>query len=262
MGNYEYKYWSISECELDVYLYNILAPLDLGFDENITWDEFKNTYPHWTYAWIVRNDFMRLLYNFQDIQAVQKMFRIDKFPINSNLCSINRYDFMRITLDLLLYRVSSVRDLLLHVVNSTYEYNLDSRNVNIRTIRKLCKFENNTIYNLLDNVNNIGAELRDERNLLAHQGITRDSFHERVAIMRHVALFEKEINKSVIIEGQENYDIKQIFEKEMKIIYEQFINTMDELNKAVINTLDILALEFINRYHIKSNNLSLTFNRV
>lgn len=96
----EFGYWSVSESNLDVHLYNILAPIDLGFDEQITWNEFEKKYPHTAYAWKVRDKFIPLMNVFEDIQMIQKLVTVSQFPIKCAYKGITRYEWLRVTLDL------------------------------------------------------------------------------------------------------------------------------------------------------------------
>lgn len=244
LSNSNFHFWFI-ESDLDGYLYSIFAPLNLGPEITIDLGKRKDL----AYAHDVSIKQNCLVEGVSSLQVLQKLTLINQFPVVFSGQSITRHEWYRISLDLILFRFSAIRDYALNVVNSVYELGLTQLEVNPRKVKKIIRDKypsESFVVNKLDRISEVGGTLRKERNILAHEGMF-DGFDQDLEFNKVLAMFEDANKVSPHYkEFEANYSNK------MTNLYETLVKESNQLVEELTKLCNHIANEFGVRYEKKS----------
>lgn len=244
-----FHYWCI-ESDLDSYLYSIFMPLNLGEEKTINLD----LYPELEYANEIHFRWKCLNEGLISLQVLQKMLRKTDFPIELGVGSINRLEWFRITSDLVLYRFNALRDYAYQLANSVLELELKPFNIKLNDFKRKIFATNPKVFSTLQAIESTGRQFREDRNLLAHEGIF-SGIKEHIEIMRYYSLIETENTTCRnIIENTVDNDINEFqlnYKTKLKDLSMIFHYLGNEINSLLNNLCDILAVEFKDRYNSK-----------
>lgn len=133
----DFEWWDLEECDLGAHLYNILAPIQLGeCDYDNSWEVFERENPSGAFAWRVGSRYRQLEDAIVALRPIQKLLASPSLPIASRRGTINRDEWIRMSIDLFLFRSAGIRDHCLHLTNEVFDLGLKPINVRMSTIAK------------------------------------------------------------------------------------------------------------------------------
>ncbi len=241
--NSDFKYWCI-ESDLDGILYGIFIPLNLSEVEQ-TIDLSENR--HYEYALDVSYRLRCLHEGLVSLQVLQKMLMVRDYPIDLKKDVINRHEWFRITYDLILYRFTSLRDYAYQLTNSVFELNLSGLDVNLKKIKNKLSSSDSYLIDFLERIKDAGKNLRDERNVLAHEGAFSGIEDDELEIRKTLSIIEESDKQLAedLIGFQDYYNLK--FER----LFKDLIIAGDNISQILNDFCDKIAPEFKQRFDMK-----------
>lgn len=255
----DFKYWCI-ESDLDGILYGIFMPLNLSEEEQII-DLSEN--PQYEYALDVSYRWRCLHEGLASLQVLQKMVMVKDYPIELQSDVINRHEWFRITYDLILYRFASLRDYAYQLTNSVFELNLSGLNVNLKKIKNRLDDSNFCIIDFLDKIRDAGKDLRDDRNILAHEGVFSGIEDEGLEIRKAFSILESDkkrkgefnifnLDKKKKKTSAENLkEFQDYYNLKLDKMYKDLIIAGNNINLILNDFCDKIAPEFEERFYKK-----------
>ena len=111
---------------------------------------------------------------FKSLETIYQLLSLTNLPVETPLGNISRYNWVRSILDVMLGRVTSIRDCVFLLIESVCEVGLSPRKVSRKAlIRNEKIITNNRLIELIDEVAEAGKHLREERDRLFHRGERR-----------------------------------------------------------------------------------------
>jgi len=239
---------SLEESEFVGHLYDLAMPIHLGEHD---YNTLLSIAPDRAYVVDVHYRVSRLVDRFNSLNMVYQMLAVENFPVPSSLQSISRENWVRIVLDVLLARLTSVRDCTYLLIAEVFELGLDPRNVSRRTLRENSTIPNSPFHNLIDDIANIGRSLRDERDLHLHRGEERPLGEDPITY-KVASIFEswgQEISGTdqsgnpIDLEGKHKRVIEQI--------QTEFTATAQDLQSKLYELFNELHPVFLQRFRVK-----------
>jgi hypothetical protein len=175
------------DLEEEEFVYKIISmsqPIHL-WDGATDYAELSRDNPHRAYVIAVQHFTLIIVDRFKSLNVLDRMFAYDGFPIATTDGSIFRDDWIRIILDVLLSRLTSIRDCCFLFIAEIYELGLDPRKVNLETLKR--RIGDARVLALLTDIATTARGIRDERDRHLHRGEERtlagdlDQFFEMVA---------------------------------------------------------------------------------
>ena len=256
----DFKFWCI-ESDLDAMLYNIFIPLDLQEDIQII---DLNENPSLSYANEVSFRWKCLNEGLSSLQILQKMLDTTEYPIKISSDVVNRHEWFRITYDLILYRFASLRDYSLQLTNAVFELNLDPLKIKLKNIKKQIKSFDPHIIEHLDKISESGTILRNDRNLLAHEGIFFGIDDSGLEIRKAVSMFEADDranSRNISYHNTNNNetssddffgDVKAYYISKIELLKKDFMTEAQIINDLLNSLCNLLlAVEFEIRFNSK-----------
>jgi len=77
------------------------------WDHELTYSDLKLNDPHRAYVIAIEHRALKIVDRFKSLNVMDQMMALDKFPIHTPAGTINRYQWVRIILDVLLSRATS-----------------------------------------------------------------------------------------------------------------------------------------------------------
>jgi hypothetical protein len=175
----DFRWWDLEEPDLAAHLYNILAPIQLGDrNYNNSWDQFQRENPVGAYAWLVGTRYKWLEEAIVVLRPVQKLLANPDLAVRTDRGDINRDEWLRMTVDLFLFRFAGIRDHCLHLVNELYEFILPPLEVRMSKVIKGIPDRDAGVRDALTAISKVAVDHRDERNRHAHEGTQRELAEE------------------------------------------------------------------------------------
>lgn len=175
------------DLEEEEFVYKIISmsqPIHL-WDGETDYAELLRENPHRAYVIAIQYFTLIIVDRFKSLNVLDRMFAYDSFPISTTEGSIFRDDWIRIVLDVLLSRLTSIRDCCFLFIAEIYELGLDPRKVNLEALKKA--IPDASVLALLTEIAATARNIRDERDRHLHRGEERtlagelDQFFELVA---------------------------------------------------------------------------------
>ncbi|BBN83274.1 hypothetical protein PA25_32590 [Pseudoalteromonas sp. A25] len=111
---------------------------------------------------------------FKSLETIYQLLSLTNLPVETPLGNISRYNWVRSILDVMLGRVTSIRDCVFLLIESVYEVGLPPRQVSRKAlIKSETILANSRLIKLIDAVAETGKNLREERDRLFHRGERR-----------------------------------------------------------------------------------------
>ncbi len=111
---------------------------------------------------------------FTSLNIIYRLFSFNGFPVSTPAGGIPREQWVRITLDVLLSRLTSVRDCTFLLIAEVFELGLDPRSVSRSQLKKHPTILSvPSLPDLIEDIANIGRSFRDERDVHFHRGEER-----------------------------------------------------------------------------------------
>ena len=151
--------------------YDLSQPIYLGDRD---YDTLVSEAPEAAYIIDVHQRVHALITRFESLNIVYKLLSFNSFPFSTPSGAISRENWVRITLDVLLSRLTSIRDCTFLLIAEVFELGLDPRNVTRLQLKNNASIVSvPSLGDLIDDIANIGRNFRDERDLHLHRGQER-----------------------------------------------------------------------------------------
>jgi hypothetical protein len=246
LSEQDYPGWDLDGCDFAAMLHGILTPFQLTDHTYKNWDDFIRKDLDLAYAWSVGGRFNVLEEAIIALRPIVQMLGVTDFPIASQVRALDRYVWLSATIDLALFRVSTIRDCCYVLVNEVFELQINGRELSLRRLRQEDVLKGTTVLTALLAIGSTGKELREERNKRAHEGIQRpfgedpqDTFMFKFAAMTE--------GRSTV----EDFDLKQEYAKQVTLLYETYVKESEALRDAVWQLQDVLVEPFGDRFERK-----------
>ncbi|KOO59971.1 hypothetical protein WH43_01210 [Rheinheimera sp. KL1] len=136
--------------------------------------EFETASPDVRYVLHVHHRANALNDTFKSLETIYQLLSLTNLPVETSLGNISRYNWVRSILDVMLGRVTSIRDCVFLLIESVCEVGLSPRQVSRKALIRSSKIiNNNRLVKLIDEVAKVGKHLREERDRLFHRGERR-----------------------------------------------------------------------------------------
>jgi hypothetical protein len=162
--------YDLEENDFVLQIIGMAQPIDL-WDIDVNERDLRRDNPHRAYVLDVRHRLLNLVDRFKSLNRIDVMLDREEFPLLTSSGKITRYEWSKVVLDVLLSRITSLRDCLFLLVSEIFELNLEPRDVNFRALKKGIK--NRRVLDLLDRIASNARHLRDERDRHLHRGEER-----------------------------------------------------------------------------------------
>ena len=162
------------DLEEEDFVYKIILmaqPVHLWDGPNLTYADLLRDNPHRAYVIAIEYRTLIIVDRFKSLNILDRMFAYDRLPIATSDGSIFRDDWIRIILDVLLSRLTSIRDCCFLLVSEIYELGLEPRRVNLESLKKLLR--DNKVLDLLTKIADTARSIREERDRHLHRGEER-----------------------------------------------------------------------------------------
>ena len=257
----DFEWWDIDGNNLGATLYAVLSPIQLGDRDYTSWEQFREDLPGCAYAWCVGVQHRALNDALESLRIIQKLFSIETFPVKTRVGSnIGREEWLRLSIDVGLFRFASIRDQAQNLVAVLYELDLPSRKRSLRDIKR--KGVPREVVDLLKGIGSVGEDLRNERNARAHDGRRRPlghdwffkpfSMHEAstgdLSTEPRTNILDWVDEELVTIERGSDYDFVADYEGLVDGLAGEFLPEYRTLTTKVTELVDLLAIEFTDRY--------------
>ncbi len=169
--NDEYPELSLDDSLFVGVTYDLSQPIYLGEKD---YDTLASEAPDAAYLIDVHYRVHALSRRFESLNIIYSLLSFNGFPVSTPAGAISRANWVRITLDVLLSRLTSIRDCTFLLVAEVFELGLDPKSVSRSQLKK-----NPTILSipsladLIEDIADIGRSFRDERDLHLHRGEER-----------------------------------------------------------------------------------------
>lgn len=235
--------------------YDLSQPLYLGDRD---YDTLVSQAPEAAYVIDVHFRVHALLTRFESLNIVYKLLSLKSFPISTPSGTISREYWVRITLDVLLSRLTSIRDCTFLLIAEVFELGLDPKGISRFQLKNNPTISSMpSLGNLIDEIANIGRSFRDERNLHLHRGQERPLGQDPdiYSVASAFEAFGQEIK------GNDSSGNPINLENEHKQVIEQletdFTETAGEFNNKIHELLDLIypyfKERFLNQFVVSGN---------
>lgn len=246
--NEDYKYWCFDN-RLNDLVWRIFLSLEIGEEQTIDLSKHEDI----AYAHEVSWKCTLLAEGLSALQVLQKMPKVSSFPLNIDNVKIDRHEWFRITHDLIHYRLSALRDYTFQLINSVLELKIPSIQLKFVTIKKKID-DDNELVTILSEIIEAEKDHRQNRNLLAHEGIYKDVYIDQIETNKFLSIAEgnlKSTNEGTLEEFVSNYESKS-----RDMLFE-FIPEADKMDELLNKLGDYLSNIFFERYNSKKSEKSI-----
>lgn len=244
----EIEWLSCEESDLVGHVYDLAMPIHLG---NYDYDELLKLAPDRAYVVDVEFRLARLVNRFETLNIVYKMLAVEQLPMQTAIGAIRREEWIRITLDVLLSRLTSIRDCAMLLVVEIFEAGIEPRQVSLKRIKDNPNIPNNPFASVLTDIANVGKGLRDERDRHMHRGEER-GLGEDPTTYKAASIFEA-IGQPV--QGTDRFgipiDLEGYHRQLAEDIKNEFTNVAQHLESKVIELFDELYPYFLQSFRVK-----------
>lgn len=242
----EYFWWDLEGSRLKGVIYDSINSYFLYEHPYKNWADFSKADPHMAYAQLVYEKFNSLEQQFVDLRVIPQLLGVNDIPLKSSVMNINRYDWIKSIVDLTLFRFSSIRDIVFHLVNEVMKLDIPDYKLNIKNLSISLKSEHQFLLANLMDIEKIGRTLRNDRNDRAHKGFSN----------LHTSDDLKFKNMSWLEDHISNVDLEYLiftYEKSRETIYSHVVDETEQALKSCIK----ISNELYESYRDKHHSLSI-----
>jgi hypothetical protein len=239
---------SLEKSEFVGNVYDMATPIHLGVKD---YSELLSTEPEKAYIVDVHYRINMLVKRFESLNMIYKMIGVNQFPILSQRHSIIRQEWSKIILDVLLSRITSVRDCTYLLINDIFELGLNARDVSRRSLIDHLSIPVHPFNKFINDIADIGKDLRKERNLHMHEGEERELGEDPTTYFI-ASIFEgwgREISGNDQFGNPINLD--ENHRRVMEQIESDFTSNAIMLQNTLYDLFDELKPIFMNKIHEK-----------
>src|SRR5205807_7249200 len=117
--------------------------------------------PHRAYVLEIEHRCVIIVDRFKSLYFVDALLSVRDFPFHTPAGTLSREHWIRITLDVLLSRITSLRDCVYFLVDTVFQLRLDPRAITLRNLRKVALPEE--LKNLLVSIASEARSIREDR---------------------------------------------------------------------------------------------------
>lgn len=239
--NEDYKYWCFDN-RLNDLVWRIFLSLETGEEQTIELSKHEDI----AYAYEVSWKCTLLAEGLSSLQVLQKMPKVSSFPLDIDNMKINRHEWFRITHDLIHYRLSALRDYTFQLINSVLELEIPSMQLKFKTLKK--RLDGNTeLMTILSQIVDVGKDHRENRNLLAHEGVYKDVYKDPIETYKVLSMFEGTLKS----ETDTLDEFVSSYENKSRDMLSEFISEADKIDELLNKLGDHLSDIFFKRYDSK-----------
>jgi len=255
MDNEKFERLSLDDSILIGVTFDLSQPLYLGDRD---YDTLANEAPEAAYVIDVHFRVGTLLKRFESLYLVYKLLSVNNFPISTPSGAISRENWVRIALDVLLSRLTSIRDCTFLLIAEIFELGLDPRSVTRFQLKSNAVIASiPSLGNLIDDIANVGRSFRDERDLHLHRGQERPLGNDPdiYSIASAFEAFGQGVQGTDYSGNPINLenDHKQIIEQ----LEKEFTDTVKELSDKIHELLDLMypyfKEQFLGKFALSGN---------
>lgn len=219
---------SVEHCLLTGVVYDLFQPLYLHDVD------FQSTTSDKRYVLYVHHRLFTLNEQLKSLATMYSMLAFQSFPIITEQGNISRQEWIHITLDTILSRITSIRDCVFLLVNGIFELNLHPRKVSRNSLVKhpsVNEYEH--IVSLVNSISVIDSKLRDERDVLFHRGERRAlGNNPQVYYVASVMESLGHTEFGTDVDG-EKIDLEKEHKSIVQVLKSDFTGTIDELGELI-----------------------------
>jgi hypothetical protein len=168
--DFEWRY-DLEEDEFVCDIVSMGQAVELWDGPYLTYEDLRRDNPHRAYVIAIGYRTLKIVDRFKSLNVLDRMLAYEGFPIRTAEGSISRYQWIRIILDVLLSRLTSIRDCCFLFVAEIYDLGLDPRNVNLGSLKK--HLPDRAIVDVLIKIGATARNIREERDRHMHRGEER-----------------------------------------------------------------------------------------
>lgn len=169
--NDEYPELSLDDSLFVGVIYDLSQPIYLGDRD---YEALVSEAPEAAYLIDVHYRVHTLSRRFESLNIVYSLLSFIGFPVSTPAGVISRANWVRITLDTLLSRLTSIRDCTFLLIAEVFELGLDPKSVSRSQLKKNpIILSVPALSDLIEDIAGIGRSFRDERDLHLHRGEER-----------------------------------------------------------------------------------------
>ena len=156
----EFQWLSCDDSLLVGVVFDLAQPLHLnGLDHKTTLEE----QPEASYVLGVEYRVKMLLDRFDSLNLLYQIFSLEELPLKTKRGTISRHEWIRIALDVLLSRLTSIRDCAFFLISEVYELGLNPRQVFKKNLKRKLPDSEQDLNKQIDIISNLGRDFRNER---------------------------------------------------------------------------------------------------
>src|SRR5437870_4878344 len=133
--DFDWRY-DLEEEEFVCRIISMAQAVHLWDGPKLTYEDLLRDNPHRAYVIAVEYRMLIIVDRFKSLNILDRMLAFEGFPIKTAEGSIFRDQWIRIILDVLLSRLTSIRDCCFLFAAEIYELRINLRNVNLKELKK------------------------------------------------------------------------------------------------------------------------------
>jgi hypothetical protein len=222
--------------------------------QKITYEDLLRDNPHRAYVIAIEYRALIIVDRFKSLNILDRMLAYEGFPIKTAEGAIFRDQWIRIIRDVLLSRLTLIRDCCFLLVAEIYELGLAPRNVSLSILKKL--ITDGAVVDLLNTIAQSARNIRDERDQYLHRGEQRtlsgemDQFFQIMAMTEgsHIStpklgFFDDEKGNQPI-----EINLREIHETIVRETLTEYHRDGDQLLTLTRELFDLIEPEFNRRW--------------
>lgn len=168
------------DLEQDPFVAKLLTMgLHVGYGEH-SHDQLLRIAPHRAYVLEIEHRIWMLVERFKSLNFVDSLLAFRQFPFFTGYGVLNREQWLRVTQDVMLVRITSIRDCAFMLVASVYQMDLQPQQVSLKALKQ--RLPQNGVLEVLKQIAASARDIRDDRDRHFHRGEEPALFHPRVAL--------------------------------------------------------------------------------
>lgn len=240
-------------CEDSIFVgvvYDLTMQLHLWEPER-EYDKLVLTAPDKAYVLVVYHRTHMLVNRFESLNLIHKLLAVETLPIPTSVGAIGRESWTRIVLDVLLSRLTSIRDCAYLLISEVFELNLTPIKVSRRSLKSNPVIPASPFHEIIDDLADIGRDFRDERNYHFHQGEERDLGED--AVLYYAASIIESWGQAPTVADQfgQPIDWQKKHQQVIDQIRAEFIAAAKQLEDAVLLLFNSIYPQFLERVRYK-----------
>jgi hypothetical protein len=256
--DFDWRY-DLEQDEFICRIVSMAQAVHLWDGQTLNFEDLLRDNPHRAYVIAVEYRTLIIVDRFKSLNILDRMLAYEGFPIKTIEGSIFRDQWIRVIIDVLLSRLTSIRDCCFLFVAEIYDLGLDPRNVNLGVLKKL--LQDRAIVDRLTKIADTARDIRDERDRHLHRGEQRALLGEMNQVFHVMAMLEghsiptPKLGMFDYEKGNQPVDtnLPEIHAKIVADVRSEYHQECDQLLALTRELFDLAAQEFGRRWVDKRN---------